>query len=130
MLDGIGLPNQSLSPAFFPIAPNGPKLAGWAYTIRGQMGDYPTGGDPSKMAACGGVASGDVPGWSGDGTGICFGEFVAIGMKERGSRGALVDGGVRDLDYPVFTRYRTPVQSIGRWKVNAWQVPGRSVVRR
>jgi regulator of RNase E activity RraA len=27
------------------------------------------------------------------------------------------------MDYPVFARYRTPVQSIGRWQVNAWQVP-------
>ena len=50
-------------------------------------------------------------------------------MKERGSVGALVDGGIRDVrylgqhQYPVFARYRTPVQSIGRWKVNAWQVP-------
>jgi regulator of RNase E activity RraA len=23
----------------------------------------------------------------------------------------------------VYARYRTPVQSIGRWKVTAWQVP-------
>ncbi|TMH37758.1 MAG: hypothetical protein E6H59_11910 [Betaproteobacteria bacterium] len=25
--------------------------------------------------------------------------------------------------FPVYARYRTPVQSIGRWKVTAWQVP-------
>jgi regulator of RNase E activity RraA len=68
--------------------------------------------------------------WSGNGEGICyFGELIAIGMKERGAVGALVDGGIRDvrwlgeLGFPVYARYRTPVQSIGRWKVNAWQVP-------
>jgi regulator of RNase E activity RraA len=50
-------------------------------------------------------------------------------MKERGAVGALVDGGVRDvrwigeLGFPVYARYRTPIQSIRRWKVNAWQVP-------
>lgn len=44
-------------------------------------------------------------------------------MKERGGVGALVDGGVRDVawigghGFPVYARYRTPVQSIGRWKV-------------
>jgi 4-hydroxy-4-methyl-2-oxoglutarate aldolase len=62
--------------------------------------------------------------------GICyFGELIAVGMKDRGSVGALVDGGVRDihwlrqLGYPVYARYRTPVQSIGRWKVVEWQKP-------
>jgi hypothetical protein len=45
-------------------------------------------------------------------------------MKERGCVGALVDGGIRDIrwiadqDFPVFARYRTPVQSIARWKAS------------
>jgi 4-hydroxy-4-methyl-2-oxoglutarate aldolase len=65
--------------------------------------------------------------WSGDGEGICyFGELIAAG-QDRGSVGALVDGGIRDtrwigaLGFPVYARYRTPVQSIGRWKVVEWQ---------
>ncbi len=51
-----------------------------------------------------------------------------MGVKERGSVGALVDGGVRDIrwlsyhNFPVFARYRTPVQSIGRWKVVGHQI--------
>ncbi|HEX6509072.1 MAG TPA: RraA family protein, partial [Chloroflexota bacterium] len=55
-----------------------------------------------------------------------FGELIAIGMKDRGCVGALVDGGVRDLawlkelDFPVYARYRTPIQSIGRWKVTGY----------
>jgi regulator of RNase E activity RraA len=50
-------------------------------------------------------------------------------MKERGSVGALIDGGIRDIRwikeqaFSIFARYRTPVQSIGRWKVSAHQVP-------
>lgn len=130
VLDGLGFPDQGLSPEFLSIAPEGARLAGWAYTIRGQTGEYPPGGDPEKMSACSGVSQGDVTVWSGDGAGICyFGELIAIGMKERGSCGALVDGGVRDLrwikaiEYPVFARYRSPVQSIGRWKVNGYQIP-------
>lgn len=57
------------------------------------------------------------------------GGLIAIGMKERGCTGALVDGGVRDihwigdLGFAVFARYRSPTQSIGFWKVNAWQCP-------
>jgi 4-hydroxy-4-methyl-2-oxoglutarate aldolase len=76
------------------------------------------------------VRPGELAVWGGDGEGICyFGELISIGMKERGAVGALVDGGIRDvrwlghLGFPVYARYRTPVQSIGRWKVNAWQVP-------
>ena len=58
-----------------------------------------------------------------------FGELIATGMKERGCVGALVDGGIRDvrwigeLGFPVYARYRTPVQSIGRWRVTGWGDP-------
>ncbi|ODV42455.1 aldolase [Cupriavidus sp. UYMMa02A] len=94
------------------------------------MSPYALGGDPDKMKACSGVSAGDVTVWSGDGEGVCyFGELIAIGMKERGCVGSLIDGGIRDIRwiaeqaFPVFARYRTPVQSIARWKVNGWQVP-------
>ncbi len=130
VLDMMGLPDQGLSAEFAPYPETAGRLAGWAYTIRGQMTPFVGGGDPEKMQACKGLAPGEVPVWSGDGEGICyFGELIAIGMKERGAVGALVDGGIRDvrwigeLGFPVYARYRTPVQSIGRWKVNAWQVP-------
>lgn len=129
-LDTLGLPDQGLAAEFAPYPASAGKLAGWAYTIRGQMTPYPLGGDPDKMTACQGLSPGEVSVWSGDGEGVCyFGELIAIGMKERGSVGALLDGGIRDVKwiaeqgFPVYARYRTPVQSIGRWKVNAWQVP-------
>ncbi|CAO3421705.1 RraA family protein [Azospirillum endophyticum] len=130
VLDVMGWPDQGLAADFIPYPATAGRLAGWAYTIRGQMTPYPLGGDADKMAACQGLSPGEVSVWSGDGDGICyFGELIAIGMKERGSTGALVDGGIRDVrwlghhGFPVYARYRTPVQSIGRWKVNAWQVP-------
>jgi 4-hydroxy-4-methyl-2-oxoglutarate aldolase len=130
VLDTLGLPNQGLAPNFAPYPAHVNRLAGWAYTIRGQMTPFPLGGDADKMKACQGVSPGEVTVWSGDGEGICyFGELIAIGMKEKGCVGAVVDGGIRDIrwigeqKFPVFARYRTPVQSIGRWKVNACQVP-------
>ena len=128
VLDNLGLPDQGLSADFTPYA--GTKLAGWAYTISGQMQPYEGTGDPRKMEACNGIGADEVSVWGGDGQGICyFGELIAIGMRERGSVGALVDGGVRDVrwlnehGFPVFARYRTPVQSIGRWKVTSHQQP-------
>jgi len=130
VLDTLGYFDQGLSAEFSPYPADGGKLAGWAYTIRGQMTPYGQGGDADKMKACQGVSPGQVTVWSGDGEGICyFGELIAIGMKERGCVGSLIDGGIRDIrwiakqSFPLFARYRTPVQSIGRWKVNAWQIP-------
>jgi 4-hydroxy-4-methyl-2-oxoglutarate aldolase len=130
VLDSIGRPNQALKADFQPIASTGSKIAGFAYTIRGQMTPYEGTGDPEKMRACNSISEDEVSVWSGDGRGICyFGELIALGMKERGCTGAVVDGGVRDVrwiamqEFPVFARYRTPVQSIGRWKVTAHQVP-------
>ena len=130
VLDKLGYPDQGLSPDFLPYPSTTGRLAGWAYTIRGQMMPSTETGDPQKMRACQGISPGEVTVWAGDGAGICyFGELIATGMKERGCMGALVDGGVRDvrwigqLGFPVYARYRTPIQSIGRWKVNASQVP-------
>lgn len=126
VLDTIGRPDQGLSPEFFAVA--GERVAGWAYTLRGQMRPYDGSGDPAKMEACQGVGPDEVTVWAGDGHGVCyFGELIALGMRERGCVGALVDGGVRDVRWlrshgiPVFARYRTPVQSIGRWAVTGWQ---------
>jgi 4-hydroxy-4-methyl-2-oxoglutarate aldolase len=130
VLDKLGHPDQGLSADFLPYPSTAGRLAGWAYTIRGQMMSYEESGDPEKMRACHGVSPGEVTVWAGDGEGVCyFGELIATGMKERGCVGALVDGGVRDvrwigqLGFPVYARYRTPIQSIGRWKVDAAQVP-------
>jgi 4-hydroxy-4-methyl-2-oxoglutarate aldolase len=128
VLDDLGLPDQGLA---YDIAPfSGQRLGGWAYTIVGKTVPYDGTGDVKKMEACSGIGPGEVSIWSGDGEGICyFGELIALGMRERGSVGALVDGGVRDLrwlrehEIPVFARYRTPVQSIGRWRVTGWQEP-------
>ena len=128
VLDDLGLPDQGLAHDLAPFS--GRCLAGWAYTIVGQTVPYDGSGDIKKMEACSGIGQGEVSVWSGDGEGICyFGELIALGMCERGSVGALVDGGVRDLrwlrehGFPVFARYRTPVQSIGRWRVTGWQEP-------
>jgi 4-hydroxy-4-methyl-2-oxoglutarate aldolase len=127
-LDAAGLTEQGLSASFRPES--GSTIAGWAYTIRGQMVPFAGTGDLEKMRACAGIGPDDITVWSGDGDGICyFGELIALGMRERGCVGALVDGGVRDVrwlnehGFPVFARYRTPVQSIGRWRVTGWQEP-------
>jgi 4-hydroxy-4-methyl-2-oxoglutarate aldolase len=130
VLDGLGLRDQALASDFRPFPADAGKLAGWAYTIQGRMEPYEGSGDPDKMRACAGLTPGSVAVWSGEGQGVCyFGELIAVGMRERGCAGAVLDGGIRDVRwlaahrFPVYACYRTPVQSIGRWRVIAWDVP-------
>jgi regulator of RNase E activity RraA len=130
-LDQLGLLDQGLHSSFTPYPADAGKLAGWAHTILGEMRPYRVdGGDPDKMAACQQLTPGSVSVWAGSGTGVCFfGELIAIGMRELGCVGALIDGGIRDIGaigrtgFTVYARYRTPVQSIGRWKVIDSAVP-------
>src|SRR5258708_26754422 len=130
VLYALGLPDQGLAPQFAPYPANAARMGGWAYTIRGKMTRYAGSGDPQKMKAVDGLGRGQLAVWSGEGWGVCFfGTLIAVGMKRRGCAGALLDGGIRDIAwiarqrFPVYARYRTPVQSIGRWKVTDWQVP-------
>jgi 4-hydroxy-4-methyl-2-oxoglutarate aldolase len=130
VLDEMNLKDQGLSSQFQPFPSGAGKLAGFAYTIRGQMVPYEGTGDAVKMQACQGISHHEISVWSGDGDGICyFGELIALGMRERGCVGALIDGGIRDIrwlgkhGFPVFARYRTPIQSIGRWKVTGFREP-------
>jgi 4-hydroxy-4-methyl-2-oxoglutarate aldolase len=130
-LDEMGVRDQGLAHDLVPFPSTAGPLAGWAFTLRGEMAPYPLGdGDPEKLAACSRLGPGSVSVWSGDAEGVClFGELIALGMKERGCVGAIVDGGVRDVawfgrhGFPVYARYRSPVQSIGRWRVTASDVP-------
>jgi 4-hydroxy-4-methyl-2-oxoglutarate aldolase len=99
-LDERGLPHQGLRSDIGPLS--GERLAGWAYTIEGESVAYSGSGDPAKMRACGEIGQDEVSVWAGGGEGICY-----------------------FSEFPVFARYRTPIQSIGRWRVTGWQRPVR-----
>ena len=67
-----------------------------------------------------------------------WGEIMSTAARERGCTGAVLDGGVRDLDfidamnYPVFAQFKSPASSIGRWEITEYQVPiqiGATVIR-
>src|SRR5919106_1798918 len=68
VLDRLGRPDQGLAPEFTSLSGN--RVAGWAYTVRGQMRPYDGSGDPAKMAACEGVRPDEVTIWAGDGHGV------------------------------------------------------------
>lgn len=58
-----------------------------------------------------------------------YGELSAASTSAHGAVGALVDGGTRDsgklieAGFPVFARYRCPVEAFGRWAIQQYQVP-------
>ena len=58
-----------------------------------------------------------------------LGELIAETAQLLGARGAVIDGGSRDIDYilklkfPVFCRYRTPLDIVGRWKLKSYGNP-------
>jgi regulator of RNase E activity RraA len=58
-----------------------------------------------------------------------LGELSTTSLKEANCRGAVIDGGVRDLqfildqDFPVFSRYTTPADAPPRWRIEDWNVP-------
>lgn len=131
VLEHMGHPYQAVSHEVVPLTPD-MKLAGPAFTVKGtttcekdeskrykrlemikQM-TYPCievrdAGTPFHVAL--------------------YGELSATTSKAHGAVGALVDGGIRDTNYlirmgfPVFSRYRNPVEAFGRWMMLDYNVP-------
>jgi regulator of RNase E activity RraA len=54
---------------------------------------------------------------------------MSTAARERGCTGAVLDGGLRDVDfinamkYPVFTRFKCSASFVGRWDIREYQVP-------
>ena len=131
IFDQLSIEPPILDTRLFPVVEGG-VFAGPAYTVAGEKALYP-GGDRMKLEAIDGMPQGVVALWAGqDAEGVCcFGDLLATAMEARGVVAAVVDGGVRDVRFlrgcglPVVTRYRTPAQGVGRWKVTSYQQPVR-----
>ncbi|GAB4271069.1 MAG: hypothetical protein Kow0092_25690 [Deferrisomatales bacterium] len=129
--DQLGLPPAPLATDLWPVAGPGAAFAGPAYTVGGESRFGPCRGDREKLRAIDAMPAGAVALWAGgDIRGVCcFGDLLASAMKVRGVAGVVVDGGVRDVRFlgelglPMWVRYRTPAQALGRWRVTAVQEP-------
>jgi regulator of RNase E activity RraA len=131
VLDHRGLYNQTLPPAIAGLTPE-TRLAGIAFTASGKASRN-TDTEPAIRAFL--TLLGAVPRdavlviQANDHGAAHFGELSAVALKARGARGVVVDGATRDAAYilrerfPVFCRYRTPVDSLPRWQAVEWGRP-------
>jgi len=133
VLDELGLTRQTLPSAIQPLTP-GMRTAGYAFTARGR----PRKGRPSERDATlrqflkmlGAVPADSVLVLAAnDSVAAHFGELSAAWFRARRVRGAVIDGATRDaafigrLGFPTFVRYRTPQDSVPRWRVADWGQP-------
>lgn len=131
ILDEMGYRSQTLPASIQSIVP-GQTLAGRALTLRGGPSDR---SDPGIvyipfLKMLGEIRVGDVLVYeTHDDLAAHLGELSSETAKFRGARGAVIDGGARDTEYmvrlgfPVFCKYRTPRDILGRWQLEEYNVP-------
>jgi regulator of RNase E activity RraA len=131
ILDEMGYHYQGLPHSIQSIVP-GQTLAGRALTLLGEPStdDDPDHVFPPFLKMLGAIRPGDVlTNQANDDVSAHLGELSSETAKFRGARGAVIDGGARDTEYmvrlgfPVFSRYRTPLDIRGRWRLVDWNVP-------
>lgn len=118
-----GLGQRVLPPTIRPIAP-GTRLSGPAFTVSGRaVQDH----DPHETLLAWTAMLSRVPAQHvlvmqpNDSQIAHMGELSAEALTLRGVLGAIIDGGCRDVDrvnqigLPVFCRYFTPLDVVGRW---------------
>jgi 4-hydroxy-4-methyl-2-oxoglutarate aldolase len=130
MLDKRGYRHQVLPHYITPFT-EGNRMAGPAFTGQG----YPCASEKNddtqtRLNMLDSITPGTVSVWACGGSMACahWGEIMSTAARERGCTGAVLDGGVRDLDfinamrYPVFARFKSSASSIGRWDIREYQV--------
>lgn len=131
VLDTRGLHDQTLPHDIVPLAPD-TRVAGVAFPASGKASRSadPDGAIRAFLTLLGAVPRDAVLViQANDDVAAHFGELSAVAMKARGVRGAVVDGATRDAAYvlrekfPLFCRYRTPQDSLPRWRAVEWGRP-------
>lgn len=131
VLEHLGHPNQAVSHAITPLNSE-MKLAGPAFTVKGTVSCEKDESKRYKRLAmikqmsfpCVEVRDAGTPFHV-----ALYGELSATSARAYGAVGALIDGGTRDsahlveMRFPVFARYRNPVEAFGRWMMLDYQVP-------
>ena len=135
IMDAMGLPNQCLDLGIKPLERT-MRIAGPAFTIACAADarvDWEYDNDEVKRCTffrrmyrgCVVVVSS-----GGENRAGHWGELMSMSAQARGAAGVIVDGGIRDgrllLDmpnWPVFTRYLSPIEARGRTRIRAIEEP-------
>ena len=126
-LDGLGYRHQTLPHGIVPLK-EGMRTAGPAFVVEGRTEEMdPEAGIRRILGMLGEIPEHHVAVYQpGDDTCAHFGELSAAALKTRGCAGIVIDGGCRDIElvketgFPVFSRYSTPQDAVGRWHVLEW----------
>jgi 4-hydroxy-4-methyl-2-oxoglutarate aldolase len=140
ILDKNGYRNQAL-PYYITPFTKANRVAGIAFTGQGYPCADPSHDDtPTRLKILDSITPGTVSVWATGGSTDCahWGEIMSTAVYQRGCTGAVVDGGVRDVDfinamnYPVFAKFKCSASSVGRWDIMDCQVViriGNTVIR-
>ena len=130
VLREMGIHDRALPPVISPIDPKR-KIVGPVFTVEGHITKITE--DESLLKWCDMLSR--VPrGYilvcqPNDDTVAHLGELSVETLSLRGVRGCLVDGGCRDtgfivnLEFPVFCRYLSPADIVGKWAVEKIDEP-------
>ena len=132
-LDGLGYRNQAMHQRLRPLDPSNCVLVGRARTFRWMEADFVVKEDPYglEIEAMDSLKPGDVVVHSTDyaGTNAPWGELMSTVARQRGAVGCICDSQIRDclkiiaMGFPVFHVGIRPLDSMGRARVMAYDVP-------
>lgn len=135
VLDSLGYRNQSMHHRLRPLDPNASTIIGRARTFRWMDTDYIDEEDPYglEIEAMDSLGAGDVVVHSTDpaGTNAPWGELMSTVAQRNQAVGCICDSMIRDcrkiqaLNFPVFYVGIRPLDSLGRGRVMAYDVPVR-----
>jgi len=137
VLDAMGYRNQAMHQRLRPLLPDMRKcgLAGRARTFRWMESDYVVEESPFgvEIEAIDSLKPGDVVIHSTDfaGTNAPWGELMSTIAKRNGAAGCICDSQIRDcvriieMGFPVYYTGIRPLDSVGRGRVMAYDVPVR-----
>jgi 4-hydroxy-4-methyl-2-oxoglutarate aldolase len=133
ILDRLGHRQQAMHQRLRPLDPANCTIVGRARTFRWMETDYVVEEDPYglEIEAMDSLKPGDVAVHSTDyaGTNAPWGELMSTVAGRNGAAGCICDSQIRDcqkivaLGFPVFYRGIRPLDSMGRGRVMAYDVP-------
>jgi regulator of RNase E activity RraA len=135
VLDALGYRGRAMHQRLRPLDPDHCVIAGRAWTVRWMETDYVIEADPYglEIDLMDSLGAGDVVVHATDiaGTNAPWGELMTTVARRNGAAGCICDSNIRDcrkimdMGFPVFYAGIRPLDSMGRARVMAYDVPVR-----